>query len=57
MHTNANAALLVIDVQVAMFMESDPVHNAEGLLLKIGSLLKSARSSGTPIIYIQHNEK
>jgi nicotinamidase-related amidase len=48
---------MVIDVQVGMFLEPNPVHNANGLLRNIKSLIERARSSGTPIIYVQHNAR
>ncbi|AQQ53300.1 cysteine hydrolase family protein [Planococcus lenghuensis] len=50
------AAFLVIDVQNAMFDEADPVFNGEELLVKLQKLLRSARSAGTPVFFIQHNE-
>lgn len=49
-------ALLVIDVQVAMFDEADPVVQGEALLQKIKSLIAKARQNGHPVIYIQHTE-
>ncbi|GAA3406243.1 cysteine hydrolase family protein [Paenibacillus hodogayensis] len=51
-----NVALLVIDVQVGMFPESDPVHNADGLIENIKTLIEKSRFAGTPIIYVQHND-
>lgn len=54
---NANAALLVIDVQAGMFLESDPVHHANELLRNIGTLIEKARCSDTPVIYLQHNAR
>ena len=52
----ADTALLVIDVQNGMFMEADPVYDSQGLLERIGGLIDKARASGTPVIYVQHNE-
>ena len=49
-------ALVVIDVQNAMFMEEDPVYQGEILLRNIKDLLAKARTSGTPIFFVQHNE-
>ncbi|WP_088041842.1 cysteine hydrolase family protein [Bacillus sp. EAC] len=49
-------ALLIIDVQVGMFPEDEPVYNGEKLLQNINQLLDKARTSNTPIFYIQHNE-
>lgn len=51
-----NKALLIIDVQVGMFNESDPVYQGEILLSKIQGLIEKARSNRIPIFYIQHNE-
>ncbi|MDR0271481.1 cysteine hydrolase family protein [Paenibacillus sp.] len=49
-------ALLVIDIQVGMFSESDPVYDGAALLGRINVLLHNARTSGIPVIYVQHNE-
>jgi nicotinamidase-related amidase len=51
------SALLVIDVQVGMFPESDPVYNAGVLIENIKALIEKARSSGASIIYVQHNAR
>ncbi|SDW77989.1 cysteine hydrolase family protein [Paenibacillus sp. CF384] len=56
MSTNSNSALLVIDVQTAMFDESNPVYNADVLLERINGLLAKARAADVPVIYVQHNE-
>lgn len=50
------SALLVIDVQVAMFDESDPVHEGETLLTTIGGLITRARAAGAPVVFIRHGE-
>ena len=50
-----DTALLVIDVQKGMFLEDDPVYDGENLLDKISTLITQARTSGVPVIYIQHN--
>jgi nicotinamidase-related amidase len=49
-----DVALLVIDVQQGMF-DAKPFEQAR-LLTKIKMLIDHARSSGAPVIYIQHNE-
>ncbi|OBY78067.1 isochorismatase [Paenibacillus sp. KS1] len=49
-------ALLIIDVQMAMFDESDPVHDGEGLIEILRRVLAEARAAGVPVIYVQHNE-
>jgi nicotinamidase-related amidase len=48
-------ALIIIDVQLAMFEDSNPVYQGEDLLEKIRALISKARSVGMPIIYVQHN--
>ncbi|SET29284.1 cysteine hydrolase family protein [Paenibacillus sp. NFR01] len=50
-------ALLIIDVQEAMFAYPgmEP-YDKEGVIGRIQSLLTKARTSGTPVIYIQHTE-
>jgi len=53
---NSDSALMVIDVQQAMFDEQDPVYAGDVLLERIGNLIARARSCGVPIIYVQHNE-
>jgi nicotinamidase-related amidase len=55
---NNKVALMVIDVQVGLFPEHDPVHNAAVLIENIKFLIeKKARTNGTPIIYVQHNAR
>jgi len=49
-------ALVVIDVQNAMFMEDDPVYQGEVLIRNIKNLIAKARTSGAPIFFVQHNE-
>lgn len=51
-----DTALLVIDVQVGMFPEADPVYDGEGLLKRIHTLITKARACSIPVIYVQHNE-
>jgi nicotinamidase-related amidase len=48
-------ALLVIDVQLGMYEESDPVYHGEELLETIGGLIVKARAAGVPVIYVQHS--
>jgi nicotinamidase-related amidase len=48
-------ALLIIDVQVGMFPETNPVYNGNTLLKRIQSLIAKARTSEVPIFYVQHN--
>ena len=50
-------ALLIIDVQEAMFSyPGNKLHDEEGVMERIISLLHKARSAGTPVVYIQHTE-
>jgi nicotinamidase-related amidase len=49
-----NTALLIVDVQLGMFDESDPVYHGEELLKTLGELITNARTTGIPVIYIQH---
>lgn len=52
----SKSALLVIDVQRAMFDEADPVYEGEALLRTIGGLIAAARAEGAPVIYVRHGE-
>ncbi len=47
-------ALLVTDVQTAMFTDGEPPHRASNLLEVISSLIERARASQTPVIYVRH---
>jgi nicotinamidase-related amidase len=49
-----NTALLVIDVQVCNFEDSEPVYGGSDLLAKTSSLVARARAARVPVIYIQH---
>ncbi|MDM5276160.1 cysteine hydrolase family protein [Paenibacillus silvae] len=53
---SGHTALVIIDVQSAMFDESDPVYQGEQLLITIQKLSVSAREAGQQIVYIQHSE-
>ncbi|GIP31765.1 cysteine hydrolase family protein [Paenibacillus sp. J2TS4] len=50
-------ALIIIDVQLEMFNESNPVFQGDLLLEKINNLISRARGLEMPIIYIQHSER
>ena len=51
-------ALLVIDVQTALFERSTPIYKADDLLRNIMTLIQRAREAGAPVFYVQHaNEK
>jgi nicotinamidase-related amidase len=47
-------ALLVIDVQLALFQKPTPIYRAGTLLSNINSLIDRARQTGIPVIYVQH---
>jgi nicotinamidase-related amidase len=49
-------ALIIIDVQVALFEDDSPLYKAKNLLISIQGLIKEAREKSIPIIYIQHTE-
>ena len=53
---STNTALLIIDVQKALVDGEKPVHHLPELLANINTLIAQARSTDTPIIYIQDND-
>jgi nicotinamidase-related amidase len=48
-------ALLIIDVQKGMFADGEAVYEGDGLISTIQTLLVKARSTDTPVLYVQHN--
>lgn len=56
MRLSANAALLVIDTQVCMFDESNPVHKGDALLSTIQTLIEQAHAAGVPVVYVRHDD-
>lgn len=50
-----NTALLVLDMQVNMFDEDFCVHNPNAMLDRIELLIRSARDSQTPIIFVRND--
>lgn len=57
MNDNSKAsatALMVIDVQVAMFDETMPPHDPERTLATIAGLIDRARACSTPVIFVRH---
>ena len=50
---NTDTALVVIDAQIGVVGEA---YHHDEVLDNINLLLDRARSSGTPVIYVQHNE-
>ncbi|HBE27174.1 MAG TPA: cysteine hydrolase [Ktedonobacter sp.] len=53
---STNTALLIIDVQTGLVDGTKPVHKLPELLANINTLIAQARSTKTPIIYIQDND-
>lgn len=53
-HEKDGVALLVIDVQQALFKRSTPIYQAEQLLHNINALVERAHRSGVLVVYIQH---
>lgn len=47
-------ALLVIDVQVAMFAEEVQPHDTPQMFANIRTLINGARENGSPVIYVRH---
>lgn len=52
----SSTALLVIDVQVAMFEEAEQPHEGERMLANIAALQKQARARGVPVMFVRHCE-
>ena len=50
-----NTALLVIDVQMALFSRPTPIHKADDLIRNINSLVEMFQLSNALVIYIQHS--
>ena len=51
-----NTALVIIDVQAAMFMGNEKPYRGQEVLESIGLLLDKARETGLPVIFVQHND-
>lgn len=49
-------AFLVVDVQTGFIDGMFSVYQAESMLERIKQLIEKARSTETPLIYVQHNE-
>ncbi len=50
-------ALLVIDVQQALFEKRIPIYQAESLLERINRLVEQAHQAGILVVYVQHSGK
>jgi len=52
-----NTALLVIDVQMALFSRPTPIYRADDLIRNINSLVDMFQLSDALVLYIQHSNK
>ena len=50
-----DTALLIIDMQVGNFSESNPIYNGNELLKKVRSLIVKGRAAQISIVYVQNN--
>jgi nicotinamidase-related amidase len=50
-----NTALIVIDVQNGLLANPGTVHDANGVLARIGHLVSRARDENVPLIFVQHD--
>ena len=48
-------ALLIIDMQVGLFTEDMPRHDAEGVVRRINALGAAVRQAGGVVVYVQHD--
>ncbi len=55
--SSPTTALLVIDLQIAMFHSPDfpPIHNAPALISTVRAVITKARDQGWPIAFIRHD--
>jgi len=51
------SALVIIDVQMAMFMENEKPYRSEEVIVNICSLLNRAREKGVPVVFVQHDDE
>jgi len=49
-------ALVIIDVQVAMFADEEKPYHGQEVLENIHLLLDKARETGLPVVFVQHND-
>jgi len=54
---NNETALLVIDMQYALFEHKSPIYNADSLLQKINTLINRVHQADVPVIFFQHINK
>lgn len=55
--SSPTSALLIIDMQQALFGRPTPVYHGDELLANINSLVERAHSAGAPVVYIQHSNE
>jgi nicotinamidase-related amidase len=55
--TSQQTALVVIDVQKALFEKSTPIYRAETLLQNINALIARAHEQNVPVFFFRHNNK
>ena len=51
-----DTALVIIDVQTGLVAGKNPMYQLDAFLKNISTLIAQARTTGTPIIYIQDND-
>ena len=52
-----NTALLIIDVQKALFSRPTEIHKADDLIHNINSLVEMFQLANALVVYIQHSKK
>ncbi|WP_232735651.1 cysteine hydrolase family protein [Alteribacter populi] len=53
----SRTAVLIIDVQNAMFDKSNPIYDGERFLSNLQDLISKARTAKIPVFYVQHNDE
>jgi nicotinamidase-related amidase len=53
--TKAQAAVLIIDVQVGLFCTTPPPFEASEVIARINSVVSKARAAGVPVIFVQND--
>src|SRR5215204_5242154 len=54
---NRRRALVVVDTQVRYVDDAKPLHDRERFIANIQSLIRDARATKAPVVYIQHLRK
>ncbi|WP_026679259.1 cysteine hydrolase family protein [Fictibacillus gelatini] len=50
-------ALLIVDVQNAMFDEANPIYDGTQLLKNLEDVIQRARAANIPVFFVQHNDE